>query len=83
MNYICRKDREQTEKTFSSLRRSGKSYGTTTGCEKTLQCRGDMVVVIVERCCVDTDEPYGNEFGCWCGVCCSAAKRENHGDVDS
>ena len=35
MNYICRKDREQTESTCSSLRRSGKSYGTTTGCEKT------------------------------------------------
>ena len=30
--------------TCNSLRRSGKSYDTTTGCAKTLSCQGEMVV---------------------------------------
>ena len=30
---------------------------------------------------MDTDETDGNEFGCWCGVSCAAAKRENHGTL--
>ena len=25
---------------------------------------------------MDTDEPDGNELGCWCGVSCAAAKRK-------
>ena len=36
---------ENRRNTCSSLRRSGKSYGTTTGCKKTLSCRGEVVVV--------------------------------------
>ena len=35
----------------------------------------------MERCYVDTDEPDGNELGCWCGVSCAAAKRDNHGTI--
>ena len=74
MNYICRKDREQTEKNFQFTATQWQVVWYNDWVRETLQCRGEMVVVIVERCCVDTDEPDGNEFGCWCGVYCSAAK---------
>ena len=36
-----------------------------------------------ERQNMETDEPDGNEFGCWCGVSCAADSGENHGDVAS
>ena len=32
-----------------------------------------------ERQNMETDEPDGNEFGCWGGVSCAAANVENHG----
>ena len=28
----------------------------------------------MEQCYVDTDEPDGNELGCWCGVSCAREK---------
>ena len=30
----------------------------------------------MKRCCLDTDDPDVNEFGCWCGVFCAAATKE-------
>ena len=36
-----------------------------------------------EREDMETDEPDGNEFGCWGGVSCAAANGANHGDVES
>ena len=82
MNYICRKDREQTEKTFSSLRRSGKSYGTTTGCEKHYNVEvkwlwllwNDVVWILMNLM----------GMSLVAGVECIVQQpRENHGDVDS
>ena len=32
---------------------------------------------------METDEPDGNEFGCWGGVSCAAANGDKHGDVES
>ena len=40
MKPMCHTDREQTK-----TRLSGKLHGSTSVCEKTLQCRGEMVVV--------------------------------------
>ena len=31
---------------------------------------------------METDEPDGNEFGCWGGVSCAAANGDEHGDVE-
>ena len=43
MNHNCRKDKSADGNTCNSLRRSDKSCDTTTGCEKTLPCQGEMV----------------------------------------
>ena len=32
---------------------------------------------------MEADQLDGNEFGCWCGVSCTAVNEEHHGDVDS
>ena len=87
MRYICREDKEQTKILvvyFGSVAsHMEQRLGASKSCNvkvKWLWMRQGMDKI---ELWVDTDEPDGNEFGCWCGVSCAAAKRENHGNVDS
>ena len=83
MNYSCRTGKDQTETCAVHCdaveSRMVERLGTRKHCNvevKWLWLRQAMdEIESVERCYVVADEPGGNEFGCWCGVPCAAAKR--------
>ena len=91
MSYICRKTGELTKTLViycdSVARRVEQRLGARKHCN--VQVKWLWLQPAMDEIALWNDVIWmlmrldGNELGCWCGVSRAAAKKEDHGDVDS